>query len=222
MQLQKKTQTQYPCTLTYSFKAKIRPQPFIVDKIDLDRRETITGRRFSELRDMAYKKKVPWIVVPILIASPRGFVIDYLDGYSMLNEKSKVYSVKEAINNFIKRKYSDLMSTSVHTYILVYPNDLKSSGAFGSVGETPFNELDSVAKVYFHDDKTEILSISRFFLGLFEENNSIPHAKIAKFWLDQVVISPDNPMFDSYTEVLKKVKTYLLKQKDRPELEQGY
>ncbi len=107
-----------------------RKTPEIADEIDLTQKETNTKETFGNLRARAEARGTPWPIVAMLVATERGFFVDYLDLVELVRthgtyaendfrSSDKTNEVmRKAGNKFCKKFYSCTPPAIMHTILL--------------------------------------------------------------------------------------------------------
>jgi hypothetical protein len=201
-----------------------RNSPVVLDELDLARRESITGKTFTELRKRAFDKGVPLLVMAVLkISAESGLSIDYLDGFTLLDSitsdrLSTYQGAHNCISENVESRFKHLFMT-IHAPVVVYPDvQLAKNELFlGKVDGKPFYELDSIARVYFNNnDLVEIKKILKVREWFFNQKPTIAKAKQFKFWLKRALELDDS---GDNTEKCKKeielIDEYLSSHKEK-------
>lgn len=177
-----------------------RPQPVIRDTIDLERRETVSGKTFGELRDAASERGVPMFLVAMLSVSSKGFVMDYLDGFRIFEEAAHLSSAERSlpwrkkIYNYINRHYlshAHLFFSSSSDGLLFYPNGVISRELEVEINGKLYNSVEGIINLVLNQDEDERYKSALCAFGYFMQHPSITAAKVAKFWLDQGTTAED-------------------------------
>ncbi len=187
-----------------------RPQPIIQDAIDLERRETLSGKTYSELMHNAHKKGLPLMLIATRKITLSGDVInlvmDYLDGYTILdNTPSSSSSLHDRVHDFLQEKGINWQCIAMCSRVLLaYPNTahLKALSGhdylWGTVDDKPFDERESVANIYCNHNSpntSEILKLTKAYLDFIHKITDEPNvdskelkriATIFTFWANQL------------------------------------
>lgn len=171
-----------------------RQKPVIRGGIDFERIETVSGKPFGELFDTAFKRGVPMLIVAVLTASSRGFIIDYLDGFGIFKDAASLSSDErklpfgQLVSNYIVRHYrssSTGLLLSGNKIIHFYPNGVMTLDFSAVINEEKIRAAEAVIKLFFDQDRDKREKLTKYALWRFEEEPSIASAKVAKFWVDQ-------------------------------------
>lgn len=177
--------------------------PVIKDTLDLERKETFTKKTFASLRDEAFSKRVPWVLMATLdvAASSKNVSVDYFDVTSLMAEiDTSIQDTHEEVLQLVlgrileQRRRLGYAVYSKAQILLNYPHHnthLIDTFVGGVMDGQLISEASYILQLGRCWDYDKVWKLGLLCFVVMEQNAD--YLERGVFWMKQLADGPDNP-----------------------------